>query len=343
MPITERQKVLRTRRIGGSDLAAICGFNPYRTPLEIWLEKTGRVAKTDVSQNSAAELGNEFEPTVVRWSEKRLGKLRRNVQRAVSGSYIVVNLDAITMASGEPVEAKTAGMVSGDTLAWGDEPTEVPPWVLFQAHGAMLATERAICHVPTYLNFRGFKMYRVEFSTDIAEAILVATKIFWEEYVLKDVPPYGFAEKIGVSPDLARRVLRIPNKIVPVEADLLTEYTDLTERMTMLDKAREEVKKRIFGELLDAELGDAGEHGHIAYREVTRKAYTVPESTYRKLTVSRKPIPENIRALCAETQLTERKVIEDGRTESVENAPGAGAEAGHVADGAVDPDPGTGV
>ena len=33
----------RLTGLGGSDLGAILGLNPYRTPSSIWLEKTGRL------------------------------------------------------------------------------------------------------------------------------------------------------------------------------------------------------------------------------------------------------------------------------------------------------------
>ena len=32
----------RRNGIGGSDVAAVLGANPWRTPLEVWLSKTGQ-------------------------------------------------------------------------------------------------------------------------------------------------------------------------------------------------------------------------------------------------------------------------------------------------------------
>ena len=32
---------LRRRGIGGSDAAAVCGLDPWRSPFEVWLDKTG--------------------------------------------------------------------------------------------------------------------------------------------------------------------------------------------------------------------------------------------------------------------------------------------------------------
>ena len=40
----ERDKWLAVRQsgIGGSDAAAAIGLNPYKSPLSLWMEKTGR-------------------------------------------------------------------------------------------------------------------------------------------------------------------------------------------------------------------------------------------------------------------------------------------------------------
>lgn len=32
--------------IGGSDVAAIFGISPWKTPLDLWLEKSGKLTKT---------------------------------------------------------------------------------------------------------------------------------------------------------------------------------------------------------------------------------------------------------------------------------------------------------
>lgn len=36
----------RTKYLGGSDIGAILGFSKYRTALDVWLEKTGRIVNT---------------------------------------------------------------------------------------------------------------------------------------------------------------------------------------------------------------------------------------------------------------------------------------------------------
>ncbi|MAL34750.1 MAG: alkaline phosphatase, partial [Pseudomonas sp.] len=73
---------VRKRGIGSSDAAAAVGLNPYKSQLELWLEKTGRdtgLPKTDPDDDeSPMYWGNVLEPIVAWHYGKRTGnKVRR--------------------------------------------------------------------------------------------------------------------------------------------------------------------------------------------------------------------------------------------------------------------------
>lgn len=51
----------RTSYIGGSDAAAVIGQNPWMSNVDLWKQKTGRMAKPFVT-NEAIEYGNDAEP-----------------------------------------------------------------------------------------------------------------------------------------------------------------------------------------------------------------------------------------------------------------------------------------
>lgn len=46
--------------LGGSDSGAVCGFG-FKSPLELWQEKTGRKQPTDLSDNERVSFGNAVE------------------------------------------------------------------------------------------------------------------------------------------------------------------------------------------------------------------------------------------------------------------------------------------
>ena len=73
---------VRKGGIGSSDAAAAVGLNPYKSQLELWLEKTGRdgsLPKLDPhDEESPAYWGNILEPIVAAHYTKRSGyRVRR--------------------------------------------------------------------------------------------------------------------------------------------------------------------------------------------------------------------------------------------------------------------------
>lgn len=63
--ITDHQHWLheRTKGIGGSDAGIICGQSMYKTPYELWEEKTG-LREAPFVTSAAIELGNALEPVM---------------------------------------------------------------------------------------------------------------------------------------------------------------------------------------------------------------------------------------------------------------------------------------
>lgn len=58
---------MRNETIGSSEIAAVLGLDPHRTPYDVWLTKTGQQA--EFSGNEATRRGNILEPAVANWFE----------------------------------------------------------------------------------------------------------------------------------------------------------------------------------------------------------------------------------------------------------------------------------
>ena len=61
--LKDREEWLDHRRnyIGGSDASCIVGLNPYKTNIDLWLEKTGQAEAEDISEASYVKYGTEAE------------------------------------------------------------------------------------------------------------------------------------------------------------------------------------------------------------------------------------------------------------------------------------------
>ena len=54
----------RAKRIGASDAPIICGLSPWKSAIQLWMEKTGKITQPDSSGNFAIQRGIRLEPVV---------------------------------------------------------------------------------------------------------------------------------------------------------------------------------------------------------------------------------------------------------------------------------------
>ena len=54
----------RMHTLGASDAAASVGLNPWKTNVQLWKEKTGKVQPEDISEKACIKFGNDAEPLI---------------------------------------------------------------------------------------------------------------------------------------------------------------------------------------------------------------------------------------------------------------------------------------
>ena len=97
--------------IGGSEAGAVCGVDPFRSAVRVWLEKTGRAEP--VEDTEAMAWGRALEPVIVA-ELKRRGYATRIGERIDTGAHFPwmrATLDGFVMLDGEQgvLEVKTCG------------------------------------------------------------------------------------------------------------------------------------------------------------------------------------------------------------------------------------------
>ena len=68
--------------IGGSDVAAIFGISPWKTPLDLWLEKSGKLMPDESENMWQKEMGHLLEPVVAQMYAFRTG------HRVITDTYL---------------------------------------------------------------------------------------------------------------------------------------------------------------------------------------------------------------------------------------------------------------
>ncbi len=285
--VSDRDKWLADRRdaIGASDLAAVLGLSPWATPWEVWAEKRGMLEPW--SGNDATRAGIAFEGAVLDHAESELGELRRNVRIAAESLPLAATCDAIVSASGEPVEAKTTGLVGPVHGSWGDALTdEIPEHYLVQVHAQLMCTGAELGYLFAMIAGRGVVEYHIVKSAKLHEHIGNQIADWWERHIVQGHEP---SRDRLPSLDVVKRLRRVPKMVYL--SDEAAELLEKKELAKVTCKAGNELIESIDTQLLlmlgDAEAGVLPDGRHLTYMEQSRKGYTVQPSTYRTLRVKR--------------------------------------------------------
>lgn len=183
MPLSQEQLAARRTRIGGSDAAAICGKDPYKTAHEIALRIRGEI-EPDASLEDADQIlfGNEMEGVLARIYEKKHKVELYTPETLVHPKYpfLAVNIDRRPKGIEHlALEMKNTGLYVTDT--WGKPGTdEAPERVILQcAHAMMIDPAIRLFHVLRCYGGNQFQQFVVPRSADLIGALEVIEVEFW--------------------------------------------------------------------------------------------------------------------------------------------------------------------
>ncbi|MCL6691691.1 YqaJ viral recombinase family protein [Pseudomonas sp. R3.Fl] len=185
---------VRKHGIGSSDAAAAVGLNPYKSQLELWLEKTGRDAglpKSDpTDEESPTYWGNMLEPIVATHYRRRTGNRVRRVNAVLQHpdpklNWMLANIDREVIGASDVqiLECKTAGL--NGALSWKDG---VPVYVQLQVMHQLAVTGKQAADVAVLLGGQHLEVHRLERDDALIAQLIELERDFWG-YVQSDTSP----------------------------------------------------------------------------------------------------------------------------------------------------------
>lgn len=245
----------RRQGIGGSDIAAIVGLNPWKGPCDVYLEK---VMGTNVEESTAMEWGTRLEEPIARkYAEVKCVELAHAEPRVGAKDHYRATFDRISPSKPGLVEIKTAGRDDGWGLEGSDDiPANYHAQVTWYCGiGGFDAADVAVLFTAS----RRFAIYTVPFDEELFGLYCQQADHFWDSYVLPKVPPPPDGSE-GASRLLATR---FPRDIAPV----MLPTVQMNELMEDLKIARDALDR--YGTMeqtainrIKSILGDhAGAHG----------------------------------------------------------------------------------
>ncbi len=181
---TEDWLAWRNAGLGGSDVAVLFGLSPWKTELELWLEKTGQ--KPAQPPSRAMRIGKALEPLVIDlWCEQTGGAVIDRDVRVEHRAWPIARgtLDAIVELEGHRLvlEAKT-----GRSSGWRDG---VPPYYAAQAHWYLMLTRLERADVAVMLDGMDLSVFTIWADRDLHRDLLARAQEWWARHVEGRTPP----------------------------------------------------------------------------------------------------------------------------------------------------------
>lgn len=183
----------RRQGIGGSDAAAVLGLSPWRTPVSVWLDKTGRSAPQP--ETEAMRIGTELEDYVARSYMRETGRKVTRYNHMIHDGCLLGNFDRLVVPEGQKVashhlEVRTDTLLECKTSSrdW-DDGVPVYYQTQVQHYMGLVPCLRFADVAVLNLGHKHFEIYRVERDQAVIDHIRAYLTEWWHRHVeLGEVP-----------------------------------------------------------------------------------------------------------------------------------------------------------
>lgn len=182
----EEWRKLRQSGIGGSDAGAVCGVNPYSSPMKVYKDKTEELEEE--TEKEALRIGHDLEDYVaMRFTEATGLKVRRSnfMYRSKEYPFMLADVDRLVIGEDAGLECKTASAYSADK--WKDG--KIPLHYAMQCYHYMAVTGKRTWYIAAVILGVGFVYYRLEWDDTIISRLIKMEKDLWYNHVIPKVIP----------------------------------------------------------------------------------------------------------------------------------------------------------
>lgn len=274
----------RQSGLGGSDASAITGVNPYRSPLEVYYEKTSDLEPNEPTWRM--EWGLIGEPIAAELYARETGRAirRQPLRRHSEFEFLIANVDRQILSG-------TAGVTSTGTLEI--KCPGIGHFSKIKAHGL---PDYAVLQLQHYLGVLGYSWgsfaifnsesgppihFDMEADQELIENLFERERDFWLNHVVPRRPPPEFVDAADLN------IPQIEGDVIMVDSGEWREVaSDLQEARSLKDAAigLENIAKGKIQEMMDDMGANAIEIPSLA--RVYYKSYpgnTAWKSTAEKL------------------------------------------------------------
>ena len=185
----DRAEFLQRRKsgIGGSDVAAVMGVSPWKTPFELYRDKTSDFI--DVEESDVLHFGNVLENVIAaefaRRNDRKVQR-RNKMYHHSKHPELIANIDRYILGGGI-LECKTcSAWASGK---FGESGDDVPDQYLLQCQHYMNVTGIHECTLAVLIGGNEYRQFEIPYHKSLAEYAAAKCVDFWQSYVVPRIPP----------------------------------------------------------------------------------------------------------------------------------------------------------
>lgn len=253
-----REEWLQVRRqgIGSSDAPAVCGLDPYRKPIQVYLDKLG--LEEERPESEAAEWGRLLEDLIAVEFARRTGKKVRRFNAILQHeAYPWMLAEPDREVSGRAIlEVKTTGV--GHLKEWDNG--QVPERVMVQVQHQLEVTGADLAYVAVLVGGQRLLIREVWPDKELAKALVQIEDRFWNGHVVPRVPPppddseaYSRA-MAALYPGQAGATIALP----PEASDLIDLYRNAQGMLRYWEQAKQRAENALKAMMGNATVGLLG-------------------------------------------------------------------------------------
>ena len=250
----------RKKGIGGSDASVVCGISRYKSPVELWLDKTNQIPSVEAGE--VAYWGTLLESVVRSEFSKRTGIEVQCVNQLLQSEehpFMLANLDGICEHPeyGTCIfEAKTASAYK--TGEWDDA---IPDEYQLQIQHYMAVTGYRGAYIAVLIGGNTFRWKFIERDEELISMLINLEANFWH-HVLNNTPPpmdgsdasaKFLAERFPDS--VPKSQITLPDKAT----ELLQQYDDACEQLNIATEKKQYAENLLKEMMGNNEIGTAGD------------------------------------------------------------------------------------
>ncbi|KAF1680472.1 YqaJ viral recombinase family protein [Veillonella sp. R32] len=188
----EEWLAFRKTGIGGSDMAAIMGLSKWKSPLDVWLEKTSN--EVNVEETRFTYWGTKLEALVAEEFTIQTGYSVRNnnyTLQSIEYPFLLANIDRDIVGLDAGLECKTANAFKRDE--W--EGDQVPDDYYIQCQHYMAVTGYSSWWIACLCGGNEFFYKEIPRNEEVITAIIEAGREFWNMVEQNIMPAVDDSER----------------------------------------------------------------------------------------------------------------------------------------------------